>query len=45
VEVGREIPSIAGPVEVHWLAGQRHDPKPEFDIEIIEVVGRFIHGL
>lgn len=44
-EVGREIPSIPGPVEVHWLAGQRHDPKPEFDVEITEVVGRFIHGL
>ncbi len=44
-EVDREIPALVGPVEVHWLAGQRHDPKPASDDEIIEVVGRFLNGL
>ena len=44
-EVGLEIPAISGPVDVHWLAGQRHDPRPAFDVEIIEVVGHFINGL
>jgi len=38
-------PSIAGPVEVHWLDGQRHDPKPAFDDEIVTVVGRFLASL
>ncbi len=45
VELAEHIPAIAGPVEVHWLEGQRHDPKPGFDDEIIEVVGRFLSGL
>ena len=44
-ELAEHIPAIAGPVEVHWLEGQRHDPKPGFDNEIIEVVGRFLSGL
>ncbi|MEM8705675.1 MAG: alpha/beta family hydrolase [Actinomycetota bacterium] len=44
-ELAAHTPAIAGPVEVHWLAGQRHDPKPTFDDEIIEVVGRFLSGL
>ena len=44
-ELAEHIPVIAGPVEVHWLEGQRHDPKPGFDDEIIEVVGRFLSGL
>ena len=44
-ELAEHIPAIAGPVEVHWLEGQRHDPKPGFDDEIIEVVGRFLSGL
>jgi hypothetical protein len=29
---------------VHWLEGQRHDPKPSFDAEIVDVVGRFLLG-
>jgi len=41
-EVNREISAIAGPVEVHWLDGQRHDPKPTFDMEIAEVVAGFL---
>jgi len=41
-EVDREIPAIDGPVSVHWLAGQRHDPKPSFDHEIIETVAAFL---
>ena len=44
-ELAEHTPAIAGPVEVHWLEGQRHDPKPTFDDEIIEVVGRFLSGL
>jgi predicted alpha/beta-hydrolase family hydrolase len=45
VELAEHIPAIAGPVEVHWLEEQRHDPKPGFDDEIIKVVGRFLSGL
>ena len=44
-ELAEHIPAIAGPVEVHWLEGQRHDPKPLLDDGIIEVVGRFLSGL
>ena len=41
-EVGREVPAIPGRVELHWLEGQRHDPKPACDDEIVEVVGTFL---
>ena len=44
-EVDREIAAIAGPTWVHWLEGQRHDPKPACDDEIIEVVEGFIGRL
>ena len=44
-ELAEHTPAIAGPVQVHWLEGQRHDPKPSFDDEIIEAVGRFLAGL
>ncbi len=44
-EVDREIGAIAGPVRVHWLEGQRHDPKPAFDHEIIGVIEAFIGSL
>lgn len=44
-ELAMHTPSIAGPVEVHWLDGQRHDPKPAFDDEIVTVVGRFLASL
>lgn len=44
-ELEAHIGSIAGPTSVHWLEGQRHDPKPAFDDEIIGVVGAFLAGL
>lgn len=44
-ELAEHIPAIAGPVQVHWLEGQRHDPKPSFDDEIVEVVDRFLADL
>lgn len=44
-ELEAHIGSIAGPTGVHWLEGQRHDPKPAFDDEIIGVVGAFLAGL
>ncbi len=44
-EFGREIAAIPGMTEIHWLEGQRHDPKPAFDAEIIEIVGRFLADL
>jgi predicted alpha/beta-hydrolase family hydrolase len=43
-EVEREIAAIAGPVTLHWLAGQGHDPKPSCDTEIIEVVESFVEA-
>lgn len=39
------VARIAGPTRFHWLEGQRHDPKPEFDDEIVEVVGGFLGSL
>lgn len=44
-ELDAHIGTIAGPARVHWLVGQRHDPKPGCDDEIIEVVGSFLAGL
>ncbi len=44
-EMDRELAAIPGPVTMHWLEGQRHDPKPTFDDEIIEVVGQFVRSL
>lgn len=44
-ELDRYWPTIPGPTSVHWLAGQRHDPKPEFDEEIVGIVGRFLSSL
>ena len=44
-EMEREMKAIPGSVTMHWLDGQRHDPKPTFDNEIIEVVGRFVDSL
>lgn len=44
-EYTTHLPSIAGPTEVHWLEGQRHDPKPAFDDEIVGVVGAFLGAL
>ncbi len=44
-ELAQHVPSIAGSTKVHWLQGQRHDPKPQFDDEIIKVVGGFLGNL
>lgn len=44
-ELDAHIGTVAGATRVHWLVGQRHDPKPECDDEIIEVVGSFLAGL
>lgn len=44
-EMNHELKAIPGPVTMHWLEGQRHDPKPTFDDEIIAVVGRFLDSL
>lgn len=44
-ELCAHTPRIAGPVELHWLEGQRHDPKPACDHEIVEVVRRFLSAL
>jgi predicted alpha/beta-hydrolase family hydrolase len=44
-ELESHLPSIAGPTTVHWLAGQRHDPKPACDDEIVGIVGRFLSAL
>ena len=44
-EVAREVAAIAGPTTVHWLEGQRHDPKPACDDEIIDVVTGFLASL
>ncbi len=41
-EVECEIVTIPAPVEVHWLEHQRHDPKPEYDDEIVETVAGFL---
>lgn len=44
-ELNAHVGMIAGPTTVHWIEGQRHDPKPVFDDEIISVVGAFLAGL
>jgi len=44
-ELHRHVGAIAGPTEVHWLDGQRHDPKPSCDAEIVAVVGAFLARL
>jgi len=44
-ELGQHLPAFAGPTTVSWLEGQRHDPKPSFDDEIVRIVGRFLSSL
>jgi uncharacterized protein len=44
-ELHDHVGAIAGPTTVHWLAGQRHDPKPDCDDEIVAVVEEFLTGL
>ena len=41
-EFASRIDMIAGDVTVHWLEGQRHDPKPSVDAEIVAAVGAFL---
>ena len=44
-EFGTHIGAIAGAVTVHWLEGQRHDPKPSTDTEIVAAAGAFLAAL
>ncbi len=44
-EFAAHIGAIAGPVRLHWLEGQGHNPKPECDSEIITVVAEFLASL
>ncbi len=44
-EFAAHLGAIAGDVTVHWLAGQRHDPKPSADTEIVAAVGAFLDAL
>lgn len=44
-EVAEHIGAIAGPVTMHWLEGQGHNPKPKCDPEIITAVSQFLASL
>ena len=44
-EFAAHLDAIAGDVAVHWLEGQRHDPKPSADTEIVAAVAGFLDGL
>ena len=44
-EFATHIGAIAGAVTVHWLEGQRHDPKPSTDTEIVAAAGAFLAAL
>ena len=44
-EFAAHIGAIAGPVRLHWLEGQGHNPTPECDCEIITVVAEFLASL
>ena len=44
-ELGDHLGEIPGATSVHWLAGERHDPRPAADDEIVAVVGAFLAGL
>ena len=41
-EFASHIGAISGEVAVHWLEGQRHDPKPSVDSEIVAAVASFL---
>lgn len=43
-EFDEHLTAIPGPVTLHWLDGQRHDPKG-CDDEIVDVIGRWLDGL
>lgn len=40
----KHVGAIAGPVDVHWLVGQRHDPKG-CDDEIVDVCANWLRSL
>ena len=44
-ELAAHIGAIVGDVTVRWLEGQRHDPKPSADAEIIASVASFLATL
>ena len=44
-EFAAHIGAIPADVTVHWLEGQRHDPKPSTDTEIVAAVGAFLVAL
>ena len=44
-EFAAHIGAIGGAVTVHWLEGQRHDPKPSTDTEIVAAAGAFLAAL
>ena len=44
-EFAAHIGAIPAGVTVHWLEGQRHDPKPSADVEIVAVVDGFLAAL
>lgn len=44
-EFAAHLSAIAGDVTVHWLEGQRHDPRPRVDTEIAAAVARFVTAL
>ena len=44
-EFAAHIGAIAGAVTVHWLEGQRHDPRPSTDTEIVAAVSAFLAAL
>ena len=44
-EFAAHIGAIGGAVTVHWLEGQRHNPKPSSDAEIVAAAGAFLAAL
>lgn len=44
-ELERELAAVAGPVTLKLLEGQRHDPGPAADAEIVAAVVEFLRGI
>lgn len=44
-ELGAHLGEIPGATTVQWLEGERHDPRPAADDEIVAAVGAFLAGL
>ena len=44
-EFAAHVGAIGGDVTVNWLEGQRHNPKPSADTEIVATVARFLNGI